>query len=160
MPAKLRIQNIISTRMHSNRMRTARSLTVSRSICRQGCVYHTHPLPCVPPCCAPPFPCTPSAMHAPTLTTHAPLPATHAPLCHACPLPCMPPAIHAPLPHMAPLPCTPPHVTHTPLAMHIPPVDRQTPVKHNLHKLSLRAVTSKFKASDLHRLEHVLENFY
>ena len=53
------------TRIHSSRIRTARSLTVSHSIC------HTHP----------------PAMHAPC---HACPPAMHAP-CHTHPLPCMHP---------------------------------------------------------------------
>ena len=83
------------TRMHSSRMRTARSLTVSRSICHacppaMNIPHHAHPLQCMPP-----------AMQAPT--THAPAPpATHAPchacLHHACALPHMPPhhACHPP----------------------------------------------------------------
>ena len=59
--------------MHSSRMRTARSLTVSSSICRGG--GHV-PLPCTSPH---------YAMHAPP-ATHDP-PAMHTPPCHACPPP-------------------------------------------------------------------------
>ena len=75
-------------RMHSSRMRTARSLTVccSHSICRGGaCVSCMPPLPCMPPSPAmhPPTMHKPPAMHAP-LATHTPL-AMHAP--HACPPP-------------------------------------------------------------------------
>ena len=75
-------------------MRSARSLTVSHSICW---LWHA----------------CPPAMHP----THAPLP--HMPPCHTCP-----PATHAPLPHMPPphhaypLPCTPPSCT--PPTMHAP----------------------------------------
>ena len=71
--------------MHSSRMCTARSLTISRSICWGA-------LPCMAPCntCSP---CTPPATHAPChahpLATHAPLPHTlpchTCPPCHACP---------------------------------------------------------------------------
>ena len=122
-----------TTRMHSSRMRTARSLSVSRSIC---CGTHA-PLPRTPPAMHPP------ATHAP----HTPLPCTPAPLprtppSHTCPpamytpvpcmppamqsspQPCMPPATHAPQPCMppatnAPQPCMPP--CHTcPPAMHAP----------------------------------------
>ena len=67
------------TRMHSSRIRTARSLTVARSICHAGppamhAPCHAHPLPCMPPSMH-----APPAMHAPhhthtTLATHAPLP--------------------------------------------------------------------------------------
>ena len=64
-------------------MHTARSLTVSRSIC------HARPPPCTPPAMHVPLPlpCTPPATHAalPCMP-----PAMHAP-CHACP-----PAMYAP----------------------------------------------------------------
>ena len=85
---------IRNTRMHSSRMRTARSLTVSRCILRMppwGKTTHTlRQKPCMPP----------GKNHAcpPAKTTHAPPPAKtmHAPLGknHACP-----PAktMHAPL---------------------------------------------------------------
>ena len=99
--------------MHSSRMRTARSLTVSRRI------------PCMPPGChtCPQLPCMPPGCHAcPPAATHAP------PGCHACPqLPrtppgchaCSPAAMHTPwLPHMPPS-C---HTWPSPLAaMHNPP---------------------------------------
>ena len=98
-----------TTRMHSSRMHTACSLTISCSICwgrvqwwaRQLC-----PLPCMPSAMHVPLPCMPPAMHVP--------------------LPCMPPAMHAPLPCMPPTmhaPC------HTPPCHACPPVDRQKPVK-------------------------------
>ena len=68
--------NVCQKRMHSSRMRTARSLTVSRSIC------HAHPpLPCH--AC---LPATHAPHHARPPATHAP-PAMHAPLCHAYPPP-------------------------------------------------------------------------
>ena len=83
---------ICKTRVHSSRMRTARSLTVSRSIYRGACVA------CMTPCHAhpPPSTCMP--------------PSTHITLCYACPPQCMPllprmsPTMHAPLPHMPPPP--------------------------------------------------------
>ena len=65
--------------MHSSRMRTARSLTVSHSIC-QGGMHAMHA-----PCHTCPPPCTPPAMHIP---------------CHAHPPSrLMPPATHSPPPH-------------------------------------------------------------
>ena len=96
--------------MHSSRMRTARSLTVSHGICRGTHVpchtqpHHACPLPHMPPAthapyhACPPSHAWPPAMHAPC---HA-----HPP-CHACPLPCMPPC------HTCPLKCMPP-ATHAP----------------------------------------------
>ena len=111
------------TRMHSSRMRTARSLTVSRSICHACPLCYTHPSPCH----ACPPPCMPPAMHThPHHAMHAP-PTMHAP--HACPpamhapLPCTPPTMHAPC-HACPLPCTPPTAMHTPPlpAMQGPPL--------------------------------------
>ena len=104
------------TRMHSSRMHTARSLTVSRHI------------PCMPPGChaCPPLPHMPPGCHAhPPAATHPPA-AMHAP----------PAAMHAPqLPQCLPwLPCMPPGC-HA-----CPPVNRQTPVKHNLRKLRLRDI--------------------
>ena len=72
----------VKTRMHSSRMRTARSLTVSRSIC------HTRPPPCMPPAMLTSLPCMPPAMHAPLPC----MPPCHAhPTCHVCPF-----AMHAP----------------------------------------------------------------
>ena len=68
--------------------------------------------------------------------------------CHACPLPMQVPvphmlpfATHAPLP----LPCMPPTM-HAPYHACPPPVDRQTPVKHDLRKLHLRAVIRGFRS--------------
>ena len=79
------------TRMHSSWMRTARSLTVSPSIC------HACPLPCMPP-------------------SHACPPATHAPPAMHAPLPDIPPSHTCPPATHTPLPCTPPpwteFVTH------------------------------------------------
>ena len=106
--------------MHSSRMPTARSLTVSHSICWWVCV----------PCHA-----CPPTMHTPSPATHNPC---HACPCHAYPLPCTAPH-HACLP----LPCMPPHATHTRACMlpamrapcHVcplpctPPMYRQTRVK-------------------------------
>ena len=67
--------------MHSSRMRTTRSLTVSHSICQGAC------MPCMPP-----------AMHIPTM--HTP--------CHTCPPPCTPPAMHTPFNTHAPRHAPPP----------------------------------------------------
>ena len=120
---------LFQTRMHSSRMPTAHSLTVSCSNQRWGvCIPHMLPamhtaLPCMSPAmhaphhaCPPAthtpnhthtLPCTPPATHAPT--THAPC---HACPHHTCPLPCTSPAMHAPH-HACPLSCMPP-TTHTP----------------------------------------------
>ena len=94
----------MATRMHSSRMRTARSLTVylSCSACGGGHAWHAYPpAPCMPPATHAPYH-TPPAMHAPCHT--CPLPCTP-PLpcmspCHACPPPCMPPCHARPLPHV------------------------------------------------------------
>ena len=135
------------TRMHSSRMRTARSLTVSRSI------FHAQPPS--PPCHA-----TPVAMHA-SLATHAPChtcpchapptihaPTTHAPLsCMPPPLPCMPPCYACPLPCMSPCHACP--LPYMPSAMHAslpympPPMDRILDTRfwrYYLALTSLRAV--------------------
>ena len=90
------------TRMHSSRMHTACSFTVSHSICHTCTPCHAQPLPCMPPCHACPLPCMPSC--------HAPLP--HTP-------PCMPPAMYAPLPCMPPCHSYPPAM-HAPSATHAP----------------------------------------
>ena len=93
------------TRMHSSRMRTTRSLTVS------GCILRTPPSnhACPPATMhAPPKPCMP-----PLATTHAPHHAHPHPLAtmHALWQPCMPPSNHA----------------HPPATMHAPhPVNRMT----------------------------------
>ena len=135
------------TRMHSSRMCTARSLTVSHRIPCTPLPPHMTPLPpCMPPCHTCPQPCTPPAMHPPPCmpplphmpptTTHPPpctppamhaTPAMHAP-CHVHPRHACPPAMHAPC-HACPLPCMSPcHAC--PPAMHgtphhtCPPVDR------------------------------------
>ena len=71
-------------------MRTAHSLTVSRSICQGAC-----PLPCMSPChTCPPPPRMPSAMHS-TPALHS-TPAMHTPLPH------IPPCHAHPPPHIAP----------------------------------------------------------
>ena len=102
--------------MHSNRMRTARSLTVSPSICH---TYHptTHtPLPCMHP-----------AKHAPphhATLPHTPRPAKHVP-------PAMQPChTHPNLPNMPPLPCNP--ATHTDLPC-IPPCHATLPHTPTCH---------------------------
>ena len=105
----------LHTRMHSSRIRTTCSLTISRSIYQgRGHACHactpptTHApamhVPChaCPPCHTYPLPCMPPP-HMPPLPCMCP--------CHAHPLPCMPPTMH-------PLPCSPP-ATYTP-PMHAP----------------------------------------
>ena len=67
--------NLFTTRMHSSRMRTARSLTVSHGICHA----------CLPPRM---LPCHTSPHH--TCPRHACSPTMHAPR-HMCPLPHTPP---------------------------------------------------------------------
>ena len=88
--------------MHSSRMCTARSLTVSRGVC------HARLL----------------AMHA-SLATHAPChacpPATHSPAMHA-PLPHMPPLPCTPPCHACSPPCTAPHLPHMPPLPRMPPM--------------------------------------
>ena len=98
--------------MHSSRMRTAHSLTISH-----GILAGVHILPHMPPCH--------TCNHTPTMHTpcHAcPLPHMLPP-CHTCPPPCMPPATpqcHAcPLCHAHPVSYMPPCHTHLP-AMHTP----------------------------------------
>ena len=88
--------------------------------------------------------CCKTRIHSSRMSTARSLNVSHS-IClgghawHTCPPPCTPPshahpsATHAPchthpLPRMPPLPCKP------------TPVDRQTPVKHNLRKLRMRAV--------------------
>ena len=64
-PVRLIFSIIALTRMHSSRMRTARSLTVSRSIC---CGTHAPHLARPPPCTprhTPPLPRMPPATYAP-----------------------------------------------------------------------------------------------
>ena len=138
--------------MHPIRMRTARSLTVSRSIWwGVTCMPRMPSLPCTPlamhaPCHAcPPLPHIPPAMHAP-LPCISPC---HAHPCHAClPLPhthhhyhTCPPAMHAPpgmhTPcHAHPLPCMPP-ATHA-LCHACPPVNRMTDRCKNITLPQLR----------------------
>ena len=104
--------NLSQNKNAFSRMRTVRSLTVSRGICcastpppYHACppamhitsppAMHTPPSHTCPPRHARPLPCTPPAMHAPFPCMP---PAMHIP-CHACPLPCMPPlprSMHAP----------------------------------------------------------------
>ena len=102
--------------MHSSRMRTARSLTVSRHIL------------CMPP----PQPCMPhhppATMHAPQQPHMPPSPANHTRLP---PLqPCMPPSNHAcPLAtmHSPQQPHMPPATTHTPRQPCTPPSNHTHP---------------------------------
>ena len=118
------LPDLMRTRMHSSRMRTARCsghLQPCMSPCHthtpvMHAPCHTHPPPVMhAPChtCPPamhaslpciPLPCTPPAMHTPH-HAHTP-PCTH-PIATHTSLPCMPPAMHAPH-HAHPLPCTPP----------------------------------------------------
>ena len=103
--------NSMTTRMHSSRMRTARSLTVSRRIL------------CMPPHNHAPFP--PATMHAPhnhtcplqphmpPTTMHTHLATMHAPL-----QPCIPPP---------PQPRMPPATRHPPATMHAPRNHAHTP---------------------------------
>ena len=68
------------TRMHSSRMHTARSLTVSRCIPHTPPCHHAHPL-CHHHTC-PPLPQMPPSLPPcmPPITTHVPSATTHAPL--------------------------------------------------------------------------------
>ena len=115
-------------RMHSSRMRIARSLTVSCCILHNPPGNHACPplQPCMPP----------TTMHTPTTTSphnHAHPPATtHAPGNHACP----PATMHAPQqPHMPPSnhahppqPCIPPsNHAHPPATTHACPPHNHTP---------------------------------
>ena len=111
-PYHLRVHKVQnSTRMHSSRMRTARSLTVSH---RKN---HARP---------PEQPCTPPGSnhaHAPGATMHTPHPpraTMHAPREQ----PCMPPwaTMHTP-PEQ---PCTPPQSNH-----HAPPSNHTWPLWSN-----------------------------
>ena len=145
------------TRMHSIKIRTARSLTVCHSCSiypggghawwgacmvggmhgRGACVAGGHAWRG----CAwqrgthDPPPYMPPAMH------------TH---CHACPLPCMPPLPHMPSCHTCPLITHAPLATHPPChthppAMHTPPGQNHRRLwKYNLAPSSLRAVISLF----------------
>ena len=108
--------------MHSSRMCTARSLTISCHILCTPC-NHAHPPTAMH---GPLQPCMPPSNHAhmhPT-TTHAP------PSNHACP----PATTHAPN-HTCPLatmhtprqPCTPPNHTCPPATMHAPRQPCTTP---------------------------------
>ena len=112
------MQRNLITRMHSSRMRTARSLAVSRSICKA----RPPPPPQMPRC----MPST-TRMHSSGMRTAHSLAVSrsickacpphhrcpHAP-CRACPPPCTPhPATHAPH-HTCPLPCTLPPITPLP----------------------------------------------
>ena len=90
--------SLCRTRMHSSRMRTACSLTVSCSICGgvgghacpcHTCPHHAHPLLCMPLCHACPPPHTPPTMHAPH---HTCSPTMHAPSPSCMPPPCLPPS--------------------------------------------------------------------
>ena len=107
------------TGMHSSRMRTARSLTISHSIC------HVHP-PATRPSC---HTCPPT-MNAPH---------------HACPLPHTPPTMHAPPPCMPLCHAHPAPTTHAPPCHGRPPCGQnswQTLLKIlPCPKLRLRAVT-------------------
>ena len=115
--------------MHSSRMRTARSLTVSPYLV----VSHAHPpleQPCMPPREQPCMPPLGATMHAPQEQPCMPPQSNH-----ACPReqPCTPPGSNPRSNHACPLPpgatmhtpspqeqpCMPPRAT-----THAPPVDR------------------------------------
>ena len=120
---KIHTVHIKLTRMHSSRMRTARSLIVSLYLV----ISHA---------------CLPFTTHIP-FTTHTPL--HHAPSLqpcmapsnHACPQePCMPPRTmhapsnhaHPPSPHMSPSNhACPPANTHALITMHAPPSNHARP---------------------------------
>ena len=108
-----------NTRMHSSRMRTACSLTVSHHILCMPPHNHTCPPPTMH---APQQPHTPPCnhTHCPT-TTHAPQQA------HM-----LPAATHAPQqPHTPPQPCTPLQQPCMPLHNHAhPPTPTHTPSNH------------------------------
>ena len=126
-------------RMHSSRMRTARSLTVSCCILRMPppATMHAPQQPRMPPSnhtCAPATTHPPGTTHVPGNHTH-PLATTHPPSNHTSPQqPCMPPGNHThplqprmpPGNHACPLPATThaplPATTHAPLpaTMHAP----------------------------------------
>ena len=154
------------TRMHSSRMRTARSLIVSPYLV----VSHTPPRAtthappesnhaCPPGATmhAPPGPTmhAPQSNHAhpPGATTHPPTATTHAPQSNHTPLPlgqpCMPPraTMHTPLeqPRTPPQqPRMPPRATThpSPWGNHAcPPCGQTDTCKNNLRKLRLRVVT-------------------
>ena len=134
-------------------MRTARSLTVSRSICLGGAcmLCHACPLPHMPPCHATSLPHMPPAMYPlpcmPPCHTPSPphMPPCHAPPFHACSPATHTPAMHAPChapPAMHPLPYMPPathdpHHTHTPCHTHPPamhaPTMHASPAMHASH---------------------------
>ena len=112
--------------MHSSRMLTARSLTISRCIPHMPPSNHTCPLQpfdhaCPPTMHTPPQPCTPLAtMHSPwqlcrpTTTMHAPWQPCISPGNHTCP-----PSNHA---HPTKQPIPPTNHTHPPPATtHAPP---------------------------------------
>ena len=121
-----------NTRMHSSRMRTARSLTVS------------HRILCTPPPAtthAPWLPRIPPSNHASPPTMHAPHNHTHPPGNHAHPWqPRIPPppsshahppaTMHAPHNHAHPLVTWQPHMPPTPRQPRMPPTTMHTPSDH------------------------------
>ena len=126
--------------MHSSRMRTARSLTVSRRVLCTPPDNHACPLqPCTPqqpcmPLCN--HACPPATMYAPLAVTHVPPMTTHAPCNHTHPPATMhtPQQLHTPNPPSpatmhAPLPAT--HAPQQP-RMRPPPVDRMTHTCKNI----------------------------
>ena len=112
-------------RMHSSRMRTARSLTVSCHILCMPPSNHTHPpatmhapqQPCIPP--QPSTPCNhacPPCSHTPPLNHACPPTTVHAPCNHTPPT-----TTHAPHNYICPTATThPPTTTHTPATVHTP----------------------------------------
>ena len=128
-----------TTRMHSSRMHTAHSLTVSRLIL------------CMPPSQlrTPPNnhachqqPCTSPDSHAsPAATAHTPQqPCTPPATMHAPQQPCMPPGNYTPLAttHAPWQPLTPPNHAHPRATTHVPPVNRITHTCKNITLPQLR----------------------
>ena len=121
-------ENLNETRMHSSGMRTARLLTICVCVCMEGCLPRGREVSDWGGVC----PEGVSAWGVPCGLSH-----------HAFDVTCMlPPHQLRPRNSVAAYILLVGHVTckacwdtHTPT-----PVDRQTAVKHNLHKLRLRAV--------------------
>ena len=111
-------------RMHSSRMRIARSLTVSCCILHNPPGNHACPplQPCMPP----------TTMHTPH--NHIPPQPRTSPSNHTCPWqPCMPPSNHACPPattHAPQQPCTPPTTMQPPQQPCTPPSNHTCP-PHN-----------------------------
>ena len=121
-------RNSKRTRMHSSRMCTACSLTVShRILCMPPTTMHA-PLPLQP--CMPPATTHAPHNHKCHLQPCTPPATTHPPTTHAPQQPCMPPAtMHSPQP--LPHPATPPPHQHG-----TPPHNNTSPPLGTTHALS------------------------